>query len=100
MREREYKTGGRSNPGTGARFPENQVLRLLWPYSQKQMDSAVQNKDPKRPNYWRFFKAWWKYYGGTAQHKTSDKVLNYVGGYGNYFLILCGPHRWQGFSYL
>ena len=99
MRAREYETG-KSNPDAGARFPEDQVLRLLWPYSQKKMDSAVQNKDPKQLNYWRNFKAHWKRYGATAQHKTSDKVLNYEGGYGNYFLILCGPHRWQGFSYL
>ena len=96
-RQMEYETN-RSNPSAEARFPESLVLRLLWPYSVAQMNDAVRNADPNQLNYWQSFKEDCKRLGGKAEHKTSSKVLGYVGGHGNYMLILCGSVRWQGSS--
>ena len=98
QRQVEYETN-RSNPSAEARFPENLVLRLLWPYSVSQMNDAVRNADPSQLNYWQSFKEHCERLGGKATHKTSNKVLKYVGGHGNYLLILCGSVRWQGSSY-
>lgn len=97
-RQMEYETN-RSNPRAGARFPESQVLRLLWPYSVNQMNNAVHDADRRQPNFWRLFKEWSTSVGGKAEHKTSSKVLRYAGGHGNYMLILCGSVRWQGSAY-
>ena len=78
------------------RFPEDQVIRYLWPWSVSNMNWAIWMGPDREWDFWKRFTKEASDQDGAICHKTTWRVRNYDGGHGNYLLVLCGNNRWTG----
>ena len=76
------------------RFPEHETMRYLWPWPVAEMNDAMRPFIDS-PHWWNDYIEEARQLGGTIHHKTTERVAQYDGGYGNYLMTVCGPVRWH-----
>jgi hypothetical protein len=85
-----------SNADAEQRFPEDQVIRYLWPWSVSDMNWSIYMGPTHESGFWQRFTKEVFEQDGAISHKTTSRVRRYDGGHGNYWLVLCGNNRWTG----
>ena len=98
---RHSELDNHSNPEAPKRFPESEVIRLMFPISQKEINDAALYVWGK-VNYWQYFADLAERHGCRVKHKmrSGAAMRKIEGGDGNYWLVLSGPARWWGFETL
>lgn len=95
QREEEVRSN-RSNPTwTSRRFPESEVIRIVFPFSRKEINDAAWDQWWVE-DYWAEFQADAEKHGCRVKHEMKKSLRHIDSGWGNYLLVLCGPARWSG----